>query len=152
MENAKAIQLNVTKEFPVPVTRLYQAWIEPEELKKWWHPMGNNLQHATTKPQQDGPVEYTFANEQGAHSFTIKGQYKEVEEGTRLAYTWNWDVPEATVGNSAYLLTVVFSSNAGGSQLSVTQENFTEEEAVQPHREGWEKALNELRQFLSQAQ
>jgi hypothetical protein len=38
---------------------------------------------------------------------------------------------------------------ARGTRLSVTQENFTDQAAVQPHREGWDKALNDLYQFLS---
>lgn len=150
METNNAIKLEVTKDFPVPAARLYQAWITLEELKQWWHPMGNNLQQASTKPEQGGAIEYVFANEHGAHSFTIKGVYKEVEEGARLVYTWNWELPVAAVGNSEFILTVVFSSNEAGSRLAVTQENFTAEEAVQPHREGWEKALDELHGFLSQ--
>jgi uncharacterized protein YndB with AHSA1/START domain len=150
MEQTNAIKLEISKDFPVPVARLYQAWITPEELKQWWHPMGNHLQQATTKPEPGKAVEYVFTNEQGTHSFTINGTYKEVEEGKRLVYTWNWRVPDATVSDSAFVLHVVFSPNGNGSRLAVTQENFAAEEAVQPHREGWEKALNDLYQFLSQ--
>ena len=149
MEQDKQLKINLAKDFPVRADRLYQAWIDPEQLKQWWHPMGNVLQQATTEPKEGEPVTYTFANEQGAHSFTIKGTYKEVAAGKKLVYTWNWELPVATVGNSAFLLTVVFSENAGGSRLEVIQENFIEEEAVQPHREGWENALNSLHNFLS---
>jgi uncharacterized protein YndB with AHSA1/START domain len=150
MNQQNAIKLEVQKEFPVPVPRLYQAWIDPETLKQWWHPMGNTLQQATTTPEPGGTVQYVFANEQGAHSFTINGTYKEVEDGKRLVYTWNWKVPEATVGDSDFVLQVKFDAAGNGSRLSVTQENFSAEEAVQPHREGWEKALNELHHFLAQ--
>jgi uncharacterized protein YndB with AHSA1/START domain len=149
MEN-KDIQLNVDKDFPVPVERLYQAWTDPEALKQWWHPMGNQMQQARTKPEVGSPVEYVFANEQGEHSFTINGTYKEVEEGKKLVYTWNWQVPDATVGHSEFLLTVVFSPAGSGSRIAVTQENFKDEESVQPHHEGWEKGLNDLHRFLSQ--
>ena len=150
METSQAIKLDIAKSFPVTADRLYQAWTSPEDLKQWWHPMGNILQRATTKPQVGAPVEYVFATEAGAHSFTINGQYKEVQENQRLVYTWNWNLPAATVGNSAFLLTVVFNNEGTGSRLSVTQENFTDEEAVHPHSEGWEKALNDLHHFLSQ--
>lgn len=152
METAKAIKLEVSKAFPVPVARLYQAWIAPEELKQWWHPMGNTLQRAITKPEVGAPVEYVFATESGEHSFTTSGTYKEVQEGQRLVYTWNWQLPAATVSDSDYLLTIQFSSEGSGSRLLVTQENFKDEEAVQPHREGWEKGLEELHRFLSQRQ
>lgn len=149
METNNAIQLKVSKEFPVPAARLYQAWISEADLKQWWRPMGNILQQATTQPKPGGPIEYVFANEQAAHSFTIKGVYKEVHEGARLVYTWNWEIPGAPVGDSEFLLTIVFSSAGDGSRLHVTQENFSTDEAVQPHREGWEKSLNDLYRFLS---
>jgi uncharacterized protein YndB with AHSA1/START domain len=152
METPQTIQLNVSKDFPVPADRLYKAWIDPEALKQWWHPMGNTLQQATTDPKVGAPVEYVFASEQGAHSFTIHGEYKEVQEGARLVYTWNWQLPTPTVGDSEFLLTVVFSDQGEGSRIAVTQDNFTSEEALQPHHEGWEKGLDDLHRFLSQQQ
>ena len=151
METTKHIKVDVTKDFPVPVSRLYQAWIQPEELKQWWHPMGNHLQHAYTKPEAGGRIEYAFTNDEGKHPFTITGTYKEAEEKKRLVYTWKWQLAAAAVDDSEFLLTVTFLEAGEGSQLSVTQENFTSEEALQPHREGWEKALNELHQYLSQS-
>lgn len=78
METTNAIKLDVSRDFKVPVVRLYQAWTSPEELKQWWRPMGNVLLRATTQPQVGGPVEYVFATMQGEHSFTIKGTYKDV--------------------------------------------------------------------------
>lgn len=149
MEKTNNIQLKLSKDFPVPVDRLYNAWINPDDLKQWWRPMGNQLQQATTNPAPGAPVEYVFATEQGEHSFTITGNYKEVEEGKRLVYTWNWQVPNAAVGESEFLLTIAFSSGEDGSRIDVTQDNFKDEESVRPHHEGWEKALDDLHQFLS---
>lgn len=149
METGNAITLDVSKDMPVPVARLYQAWVSPDDLKQWWHPMGNILQHAVTEPKTGGPVEYAFATDSGEHSFTIKGTYKDVQPEKQLVYSWNWEVPSATVGDSDYLLTIRFESAGSGSRLSVTQENFTSEESVHPHRDGWEKALTELQQYLS---
>lgn len=150
MEKTNAVMLNLAKDFSVPVARLYKAWLDPEELKQWWHPMGNHLQKAITKPQVGDPVEYVFTDDKGTQSVTIKGTYKEVQEGARLVYTWNWQLPTAVVSDSEFLLTIVFSNQGSGSRLSVTQENFANEEAVQPHREGWEKALDDLHRFLVQ--
>lgn len=152
METDKNIKLEISKDFPVTVERLYKAWTAPEDLKQWWHPMGNKLQHANTKPRQDGAIEYIFANDKGERILTISGTYKEVQEGARLVYSWNWQLPDATLQDSAYNLIVVFSAHATGSRISVIQENFKDDEALHPHREGWEKAFNELHAFLTQQQ
>lgn len=143
------LKLDVSKDFKVPVERLYKAWITEEDLKQWWHPMGNNLQELTNNLEQGGDIKYVFASESGEQNFTITGNYEEVKEGERLAYSWNWEVPAETLGSSQYRLTVLFTTQDSGSRLQVTQENFADEEAIQPHKEGWDKGLSDLQQYLS---
>lgn len=145
----EATRLKVEKEFPVTAAQLFEAWTRPEALQQWWHPMGNRLQHATIELQEGGRVEYVFQNEGGSHSFTIRGRYSEVKKNERLAYSWNWELSSPAIGSGEYNLSVTFSSQAKGSRLQVVQENFKEDESIQPHRDGWEKALNDLADFLS---
>jgi hypothetical protein len=64
-------------------------------------------------------------------------------------YSWIWHLPHQPVGNGDYKLSIGFEPNGDGSKLTVLQENFGNEEAVQPHQEGWENALNDLEAFLS---
>lgn len=148
METANSVNLQVAKDFSVPVQRLYEAWITEPDLKAWWHPMGNTLARLVNDIKEGGTVRYEFATEEGAHSFTISGVYKEVEQGKHLQYTWNWEVPSNAVENAEFLLTIDFKESGNGSRLEVSQDNFKDEESVQPHREGWEKALEDLKQYL----
>ena len=149
MEVDKDIKLDVTKDFPVPIEKLYKAWTAPEELKKWWQPMGNHLKDVTINLHEGGNFSYEFENRESDHSFRITGQYQLVEEQKRLVYTWNWEIPTESIANSQFQLTIVFSKQGSGSHLQVTQQNFSNEEAVHPHREGWNKALEDLHQYLS---
>ncbi len=151
METQDALKLKASKDFSVPADQLYRAWVEPEELKQWWHPMGNQLQEVTNELKEGGHIRYVFETSQHHHPFEITGQYDEVKEGERLVYSWNWQLPDQAVGNSRYQLTVVFSIQGNGSRLEVTQENFASEEAVHPHQEGWDKALAALKQYLEKA-
>src|SRR5687768_12441141 len=149
MQAVKDIKLNVTKEFPVPVQRLFEAWVQEGDLKQWWHPMGSRLQEVRNDLNPGGELAYLFATEEGERSFTISGRYSEVREAELLVYSWNWEVPTDTIQNSSYQLTVRFTGTGGGSRLEVTQENFSDEASVQPHREGWEKALSDLQAYLT---
>ena len=151
MENKKAPVVSASKDFNVPADRLYKAWVTPEEQKQWWHPMGNELQEVTNELKEGGQIRYVFKNSQQEHPFEITGQYEEVKEGEKLVYSWNWEVPEQTLENSKYKLSVVFSKQGDGSRLEVQQENFADEESIHPHKEGWEKALNDLQQYLTTA-
>jgi uncharacterized protein YndB with AHSA1/START domain len=151
MEQATAIQLETEKSFAVPVERLYTAWTSEEDLKQWWHPMENRLSALTNELEEGGKVAYRFETGGGEEAFSIDGVYKEVVPGKRLVYTWNWHLPADTVHDTEFLLTITFEEAEGGSRLHVRQDQFTSEEAVKPHREGWETALESLRQYLEGA-
>lgn len=148
MENKASLELVVSRNFKVPVGRLFEAWNTENDLRQWWRPMGNELKTLKNELREGGEVRYIFGSDKDEHSITIRGIYKEVIEGQRLVYTWNWEVPSDSLGNSEFLLTVEFKGQGENSQLQVKQENFSQEEAIQPHREGWEKALNDLENYL----
>ena len=150
MENTTTQKLEVAKEFSVPVSKIYKAWITAEDLKAWWQPMNSNLTEVENSVKQGGDIKYVFANEDGDGSFSINGTYKEVAQEKRLVYTWNWEVSADGVGDSNYLLSVSFTDLGGNrSRLEVVQEDFNAEESIKPHQEGWEKALADLEHYLS---
>jgi uncharacterized protein YndB with AHSA1/START domain len=148
MEKEQAIKLQLAKDFNVPIEQLYKAWVTPDKLKQWWHPLNSHLQEVQIDLKPGGAYLYHFLNESGKDGFAIAGNYEEVQEAKRLVYSWNWQLPDKAVQDGHFKLIIEFSPRGNGSQLQVTQENFSEEEAVHPHREGWEKALVDLKNYL----
>ena len=142
------VMLNLQKEFKVPVERLFEAWTQEDDLKQWWHPMGNQLVKVVNNIKEGGEIRYEFKNDGNELPIVIDGVYKEVKRHERLVYTWNWNIADEGIRNSEFLLRIEFLSQGNGSLLKVLQENFIDEEAVHPHREGWEKALEELKVYL----
>ena len=51
-------------------------------------------------------------------------------------------------GDFGSLSQVGFEGKDNSSALHILQENFENEEAMQPHREGWDKGLADLQSFL----
>jgi uncharacterized protein YndB with AHSA1/START domain len=143
--------VSISKEFAVPAERLYQAWTSPEELKRWWHPMGNELTSVTNELKEGGAVQYQFKTGESEENIKIEGKYETVLPNQQLVYSWIWQLPHQPVGNGDYKLNIRFEPAGNGSRLRVDQENFGSEEAVRPHQEGWEKALEELAAYLEKA-
>jgi uncharacterized protein YndB with AHSA1/START domain len=148
MQVKDEIQIEIRKVFGVTAEELYKAWTTEQHLKGWWRPMGNTLTGLVNELTVGGKVEYTFSTAEGAEAFTISGTYKEVQHGIKLVYTWNWKLPSPAVEDTDFLLTIEFASAGSGSNLHVVQEHFTSEEAVQPHRKGWESALESLASYV----
>ena len=136
-------QVHVTKSFAGSKSRLYKAWVEDEQLKKWWKPMNKQLLEVENELKAGGRIAYRFAND-----LTIDGEYKLVEPEQKLVYTWNWKLPHDASHDGEYLLTISFSGDDERSELEVRQEDFKNIQAVKPHQDGWEAALEELRNFL----
>ncbi len=146
---AQDTKLGTEKQFSVPVEQLYQAWITPEDLKQWWHPSENKLTTVELNVQVGGQFKYEFEAKEGQTSLVITGEYKEVIPNQKLVYTWNWDVNNDHVKKSDHQLTIEFQSAGEGSRIHVTQDNYQNSESVTPHEEGWEKALNDLENYLN---
>ncbi len=141
--NQQTHKLDLQRDFPVDRDTLYRAWTEEAALRKWWKPLGHELSSMTNDIREGGSVTYLF-NE----LLQISGTYQEAEPAKRLVYTWNWKLKHEPIHDANYLLTVEFLEKGEGSRLHVVQDQFASEEAIHPHREGWEKALEELATYL----
>jgi uncharacterized protein YndB with AHSA1/START domain len=146
---SNALRLSAEKDFTVPVEHLYKAWTTPEDLKQWWKPSGNQLKTVELDIQEGGKFKYEFEGKDSQITLLITGEYQEVKENEKLAYSWNWSVPANVVEPSEHELIILFFTDGEGSKIKVTQENFQDEESINPHQEGWEKALNDLQEYLS---
>ncbi len=145
MESNKKYEVETSKDFPVAVNRLYEAWTKPEDLKQWWKPMNDSLADVTNELNEGGTVSYVFENS----GLQITGKYAEVVENEKLVYSWDWKFPADAIKDASYNLTIQFKGNDNGSTLHVKQEDFKDEEGVLVHRQGWEKSLTDLEQYLS---
>jgi uncharacterized protein YndB with AHSA1/START domain len=143
-----AIAIELSHDFLVPVDILYHAWTEFDHLQAWWRPMGNRLSKLTNELQPGGAVIYEFETEEGEKAFVVRGEYRTVQPGKLLEYTWNWEVPDEPIHEGNFVLRIGFETQGAGSRLDVRQEQFHDEESVQPHRDGWDSALKELENYL----
>lgn len=149
MENTEK-SIRASKNFKANVNDLYDAWINPDKLKKWWQPAGNRLVNVENDVWEGGEIVYEFSGADGKRTLVITGQYKEVKPAQRLVYSWDWQLPGSeNLSDNRFELTVEFSGDENESSLQVTQTNEAENESIQPKEKGWEDELESLNQFLS---
>lgn len=148
MEITKEKKLELSKEFPVSKGRLYDAWTKPEDLSSWWKPQGSKLEEVENDVKVNSNFRYVFGRTEDANSFIVSGKYLEVKEHERLVYTWDWESSEKTLGGGNFKLTVRFHNTENGCRVVISQEDLKEQETLAPHRQGWEKALDDLYNYL----
>lgn len=148
MKNEKKHSIEISKDFPVSVDQLYKAWISPDALKKWWTPMDKKLTDVQNDVKKGGSIKYT-AND-SEPSLVITGEYEEVKEKEKLVYTWDFNFSEDAFEESPFRLSINFTKDGNSSSLEVHQENLKDNEAVQVHKKGWEKQLDNLKKYLEE--
>lgn len=122
--------------------RVFRAWTTPEELVKWWRIPGA---YDTTEAEVDLRVggRYRLAGTSARlGQFEVHGEYRAIEPGRRLVYTWSPDWDEDARGS---VVELVFEAREGGTRLSVEHTGFTTAASRDDHRSGWPQVAGRVK-------
>lgn len=128
-------------------SEVFQAWLEPELLKKWFAPGTMRVKAARTDPKEGGSwrIEMEGNNMHGAYMTPVfEGIYRDVRPHELLSFTWS------ILGNPASnsTVTVEFRDVAGGTEVILTHEGFGDVETRNKHHHGWAGSLENLGNLL----
>ncbi|MBA3434350.1 MAG: SRPBCC domain-containing protein [Actinobacteria bacterium] len=145
-EIGQEIALELEHRYAAPRERVFEAWMNPEVLKRWW----------AAAPTWETPLAEVDAREGGSYRLsmrtdegdvhTVRGEYTEINPPERLAYTWSWEEgPEAAMaGSESTLVTVEFLEDGDGTLVKLTHSGFANEQIREMHAQGWEAVLANL--------
>jgi uncharacterized protein YndB with AHSA1/START domain len=133
----------VTRTFNAPARIVFEAWTQPELLKRWWAPksMGMSLRSCEADVRTGG--KYRFELEMGSKSMAFFGKYLEVVPNARLVWT-NEEGPDGSV-------TTVTFEEKGGKTLVVVRDLHPSKEALDANAgfaEGMRETFEQLDELL----
>lgn len=117
---------------------VWDAWTRPEHMKKWSCPAPGGAKEVTSDLRVGGSFAIRMVVDGKAHN--AFGTYREIDEPSRLVYTWDWEEEEGAMGET--LVTVEFNEVDGGTEVVLRHEGFPVEEARKGHEEGWNACLD----------
>jgi uncharacterized protein YndB with AHSA1/START domain len=142
--------LRLTRTFPAPMERVFEAWTDPRILRTWWaaqHGWSTSNAEVDLRPQ--GRYRLSMRDPVADAEYTVFGDYREVTPPTRLVYTWTWDgEPEVMRGSAGSLVTVEFVPAGDETEVTVTHERFADDHIAGLHREGWTGCLDNLERIF----
>ena len=133
--------LHLKRTFTAPREKVFRAWTDPEELKKWWGPEGYATPSAQVDFRVDGRYRLGMKKLPDGEVFYLSGTYREVKPPEKLVYTWSW---EARPEFGETLVTVEFRAMGNSTEVVLTHELFPNEKARQDHDNGWNSCLDRL--------
>lgn len=139
-------ELTAGRVIPESPARVYEAFVDPEELSRWMHPNGFEAEVHQFEASQGGSyrISMSGATEETAdHSHTYTGTFEELVPGERIVQT---EVPEAPGMDGEMTVTITFDEVPDGTEVTVRIEVPAEwpDEAIG----GWEVALGNLAGLL----
>lgn len=147
--HAAAPRVQVRRTFQAPPERVFNAWIDPALMSKWFArapgtPPGVVVT-ADARPGGQYAVDVTGTN---GKTYRMQGEYREVTPYSRLSFTWFYkggDFPAPS------LITIEFHpAENGATDLVLTHEQLPVSQ-VEPHRVGWLECLAMLESALAGA-
>lgn len=130
--------LELRRVMPAPPSDVYAAFVDG--LREWWGPEGFTIPSADFDPAPGRPYRIEMQPPEG-DAFFLNGEFRDVELGARLSFTFNWDPPAANDAETLVELTF-------GDAVELRQGEFKTEERVELHRGGWTESFNKLERYL----
>lgn len=139
-------ELYLERLIAAPPERVFELWVTPELLVKWWGPEGSDIPAHAIDVRPGGKWRTTMRNAEGK-LFTVSGVYRTIDPPRRLAFTWAWDNEKGERGHETDV-TVTFEPAPGGTRLVLLQKEFQSKDARDRHGIGWASTFNCLEQEL----
>lgn len=139
-------ELRLERTYAVPRARVFDAWSNPEVLRRWW---GAGPDWHSPEVEVDlragGRYRLSMADPSSDAVYTVGGEYLEVTPPERLVYTWQWETEGSPTRDLATLVTVEFHDTPeGGTNVVLTHSGFADDRQRDLHREGWDACLANL--------
>lgn len=143
----KAPSLVIRRTIAAPRARVFAAWTQPGQMRKWAGPGEITVPECECDPRVGGTYRITMQQANGER-LVVRGVYREVREPERLSYTWGWE-EDSPADEIETLVTVEFHDRDGKTDLVLTHEGFASEKSRDGHNAGWDGALEKLAKHVA---
>jgi uncharacterized protein YndB with AHSA1/START domain len=142
-QTATKPSLTIKRRLNAPPAKVFAAWTDPEKVKGWMGPGDVKVLAVECEPRAGGRYRWLMRAPSG-EDHDVSGVYREFVPGRKLVFTWAWkSTPERES-----LVTVDLKPDGDGTLLTLTHEQFFDEDARDRHRHGWEGAMDKLEKFF----
>jgi uncharacterized protein YndB with AHSA1/START domain len=143
-QTATKPSLTIKRRLKASPSKVFAAWTDPEQVKMWMGPGEVKALHAECDVRVGGRYRWLMQSP-GGEEHDVGGVYREVVANEKLVFTWAWK----TTPERESLVTVLLKPDGAGTLLTLTHEQFVDEEARDRHQGGWNGALDKMEKLVA---
>jgi uncharacterized protein YndB with AHSA1/START domain len=145
----------VEREYPVSLPTLWKAWVEADQLQKWYSP--EVLDTVPNSATSDAVVggDWAIAIDVSVNGFNAYfwGKYTEVKFQEKLVHTMNYSQDELEFNlrgedQAQHVIEIDFAARGENSWVRFTQFGSMDPEQAEATRDGMESYFNSLQKYL----
>ena len=137
--------LHLKRVLPAPRELVFRMHAEPDLLARWWGPKGFTAPSVELDVREGGRYRIAMQPPEGDRFF-FSGEFREVDPGTRLVYTFRWEPPDPD--DRETIVVVSLRDRGGSTALTVDQEPFANDARRALHEQGWNESLDRLEELI----
>ncbi len=138
-------RLHLEKILVVPPERVFAAFVDAEQVRRWWGPAGFTVPSLQFDAVEGRDYRIVMQPPDG-DVFHIRGTFRAVETPRRLVFTFIYEEPDPD--DQETLVNLTFDSTGAGTRVILDQGPFTTAGRLELHREGWMDTLQRLERSL----
>jgi len=137
-------RLSIKQVFNAPIARVFACLTQVELLNQWHAPSSTMTTEAVVDFRVGGAYSISMTNTDG-ETHTATGRYREIDEPTRLVYTWAWEGREGP----ETVVTISLKDLGEQTEVELIHEGFTDADVTQHHSQGWNGIFAQLDLFTA---
>ncbi|MDH3665521.1 MAG: SRPBCC domain-containing protein [Paracoccaceae bacterium] len=134
-----------------PVSRVYRAWTDPEDIGNWFGLKPGGPVSAKIDLRVGGRWRFVMSEEADQRS-VLEGEYLRIEQDRCLAFTWR-HVRESGDGTrdttAPSQVTVTFWAEGAATHMHLRHEGIVQEDGRRGVGHGWEATFGHLTDWLA---
>jgi uncharacterized protein YndB with AHSA1/START domain len=143
---ADEFTLAMKREFPGVRAVVFRAFVDPNQLAKWFGPKGFTLPSVQFDPRVGARYRIEMQPPDG-EQFCLIGEVSEVDPPRRLAFTFVWEEPHPD--DVASQVTLKLRDLGESTEVDFCQRPFKTKERRVLHHDGWSDSFDKLERLLS---
>jgi uncharacterized protein YndB with AHSA1/START domain len=160
-DTTKKYELTITRVFDAPVERVWQAWVEPETVKKWLGPKNFTVPVVEMDFREGGTslVSMQASEEMGGFTLYNTWEYTKIIPNKQLEFTLKFTDKDRKVLNPQNIglpdgvpievpHVITFKDVGGKTEMKYSEYGYTTNPAVKTSKAGLEDVLDKMTEAL----
>jgi uncharacterized protein YndB with AHSA1/START domain len=141
--------LVLSRVFDAPRELVFAAWVEPEQLARWFGPRTIAAAVDRMDVHPDGGYRITLRAIDSGETYAVRGVYREVVRPERLVFTWAWEEDCPTHEKDVEsVVTVLFRERGAKTEVVLEHARLDAPKLRANTPRGWSVSLDRLAELL----